>query len=122
MIMAIASHRAGRPSARAMLRCLGYSATIAIAACKLPTPQEREANWRASEARIAKAEAQRRYDDTYDHCLYRVTGPFAGASIEVMRECDRQARAASGMDARQGGNEVPPRSGDSPTAESGDAQ
>jgi hypothetical protein len=30
-------------------------------------------------------------------------------------------RVASGMEARQGGNEVPSRSDDSPTAEGGDA-
>ena len=70
-----------------MLRILSYSAAIAIAGCSL-TPQEKDA--------IAKREAQQAYDDRYDRCISRVTGLFSAASIEVMRECDRQARTKRG--------------------------
>jgi hypothetical protein len=43
-------------------------------------------------------------------------------SATRLLEATDAALAASGMDARQGGNEVPSRSDDSPTAESADAR
>lgn len=64
------------------------AALILAALCGCGTPEPIAARNRALAQRIA-----REYDRAYDRCLYRVTGPFASASIEVMRECDRQAQA-----------------------------
>jgi hypothetical protein len=63
---------------------LGALVALLLVACHPLTQQE-----------LRAADAQRAYDKAYDHCLYRVTGPFSGASIEVMHECDRQARIAA---------------------------
>jgi hypothetical protein len=50
---------------------------------------------------------------TWGRCRYALTGSGVAARWGI--------NAASGMEARQGGNEVSPRSGDSPTPK-GDAQ
>jgi hypothetical protein len=51
--------------------------------------------------------------------MTRYCGGCANHICTLLGRCEK--RAASGMEARQGGNEVPSRSDDSPTAEGGDA-
>jgi hypothetical protein len=71
--------RAGRPAARANLRCLGYSATIAIA--------------------VAGCTIQPDYRDEFRNCLQNATGSFTHADAAVVRECREYAREATTMKA-----------------------
>jgi hypothetical protein len=78
------------------------------------TPQE--------QAEAERRAQQRDYDDAFDRCIYRTTGVFSSASIDVIHFCEGQARAASGMSASgqdPRGLEAKPAS---PTREAGDAQ
>ena len=62
-----------------------------LAACHQPTAREIAWNKAARE----QVDRENVYNETYDHCINRVTGLFAAASIDVMRECARQAKEAS---------------------------
>jgi hypothetical protein len=66
-----------------MLRCLGYSATIAIAvsACK-EQPDTRTA-----------------YQKAFDDCITMLTGAAHAATAPVIAECREQGLQASGMSA-----------------------
>jgi hypothetical protein len=82
--------RAGRPAARANLRCLGYSATIAIAlaGCAKAPPQEL--------ARAAAERAKQSEDIAFRECIDEVVGAFSAASIEVVKECRAHAKEVAG--------------------------
>ena len=63
-------------------------AAIAIAGCV--SEEQRQANAERSDRRATQELAQRDFDGTYQACIYRVTGAFSSASIDVMKECEKQ--------------------------------
>jgi len=69
-----------------MTRTTLFALALALAGCS-QAEQQKIAD------RKAKREASAAFYEPYNACLYRVTGPFSAASLEVMKECERQACA-----------------------------
>lgn len=88
-------HRAGglKPSARFAI--FAVPALIAIAGCGEEWDAWRENNRRESAIRLAQEHVQREFDETYSRCIDRVVGAFSAGSLEVMKECERQACIAA---------------------------
>jgi hypothetical protein len=61
-----------------MLRCLGYSATIACASCTVG-PKPTGEQWR----------------DTFNGCVFTLAGFFHPATPDIIAECKRQADEAT---------------------------
>lgn len=57
---------------------------VVLSGCSEAEKRERR------EARRLQAQ-QQKFDRLYESCIYRVTGPFGTASVEVMRECAKLA-------------------------------
>lgn len=70
-------------------------AAIAIAGCGQDWDEWREQNRREGAIRAAQEHVQSEFDTTYQTCINRVTGAFSSASIEVMKECERQGCIAA---------------------------
>ena len=54
--------------------------------------EQRAKNRAESDKRWREQAVKDEYDRAYNACIYRVTGPFGSASVDVMRECARLAK------------------------------
>ena len=64
---------------------LAICASLILTGCSAPEEQAR------NRERQARINAEYEYNENYNTCIYRVTGPFGSASFAVMQECARLA-------------------------------